>query len=185
MTTPQAPEGPNPYAPTAEPTPIPPQYSPQPWGNGSRGGSSASERHGAPPQQPQYWGPPQASWPPAGAGPDQSGYWYPPAPAQAAPTGLAVTALVLGIVAVVLSWVPFLGLVIGVLAVVFGAIAAARARKIATRPDRGKAIAGIVTGTIAVVASIGFVVLAMAVAYNSDEADGRCDTERAWTDPDC
>jgi hypothetical protein len=55
------------------------------------------------------------------------------APASSAPVaprnGFGVTALVLGIVGTVFSWVPVLGLILAVLAVVFGALGYSRACK--------------------------------------------------------
>lgn len=70
-------------------------------------------------------------------------------------TGLASAALVLGILAIPASFV-LIGLVFGVLAVIFGAIALKGSR-------RNKAIVGIVTGSIGIVS--GAVVLAL--SFNS------------------
>lgn len=55
---------------------------------------------------------------------------------------LATAAMVLGIVGAALLWVPFLNLILGTLAIVFGAIAMRRDTK------RGQAIAGLVLGII-------------------------------------
>lgn len=60
--------------------------------------------------------------------------------------GLAVTSLVLGILAIVTSIVWYIGIVLGVLAIIFGAISIKNGRK--------KAIAGIVTGSVGVVLSL-------------------------------
>jgi hypothetical protein len=73
-----------------------------------------------------------------------------PATAPAPSNGLGVSALVLGIVGVVLAWVPFLGFILGVLATVFGAVGLSYARK-GKATNKGMAIAGLVLGIIAIV----------------------------------
>lgn len=80
---------------------------------------------------------------------------YAPTAPQAR-NGLGVAALVCGIVGLVLSVIPLLfvvGFPLGILGVVFGAIGWRRGnRKEAT--NRGMAIAGLVTGLIAIVIAI-------------------------------
>lgn len=69
----------------------------------------------------------------------------PPSPASPAtgPTnGLAVAALVVGIVAVVTGWIPFWGLLVGATAVTLGILGLKKAH------GKGMAIAGIITGGI-------------------------------------
>jgi hypothetical protein len=66
-------------------------------------------------------------------------------------SGFGVAALVLGIIGVVFCWVPVLGLLLGLLALIFGIVGYARARG-------GMSIAGAVLGGITVV--IGIVVIA-------------------------
>lgn len=80
--------------------------------------------------------------------------------------GLAVAALVLGIVALVLCFVPLVGAISGILAIVFGAIARKSHR-------RGQAIAGIVTGSIGIVLGIlcFFVVFAAMPALQRSQRD--------------
>lgn len=66
-----------------------------------------------------------------------------PAPVSPTPTnGLAVAALVTGIVAVITGWVPFWGLLVGVAAVVLGILGLKKAT------GKGMAIAGLVTGAV-------------------------------------
>ena len=60
--------------------------------------------------------------------------------------GLAIASLVLGILAIVTSIVWYIGIALGVLAIVLGAISIKSGRK--------KAIAGIVTGSVGVVLSL-------------------------------
>ncbi|HEY3894758.1 MAG TPA: DUF4190 domain-containing protein [Pseudonocardiaceae bacterium] len=91
-------------------------------------------------------------------------------PAQAAQrNGFGVTALVLGIVGAVFSWVPVLGLILAVLAVVFGALGYARARK-GQATNSGMAIAGLVLGVIAFVIQI-IVFAAVGTAANQASKD--------------
>jgi|HigsolmetaAR203D_1030402.scaffolds.fasta_scaffold00024_46 hypothetical protein len=67
---------------------------------------------------------------------------------QAPGNGLAVTSLVLGIIGLVLFWTSWVGIILGLLAIIFGAIGAAK------RVKRGMAIAGIVLGIIAFILSL-------------------------------
>lgn len=66
--------------------------------------------------------------------------------------GFGVTALVLGIIGLVFSWVPVFGFLLGILAVIFGVMGYIRA-------GGGMAIAGAILGAITVV--IGVIVLAV------------------------
>jgi uncharacterized membrane protein len=63
---------------------------------------------------------------------------------------MAIAALVLGIAALVLCWTAFGGLVLGLLAVVFGIVALGRARR-GEAGGQGRAIAGLITGAIGIV----------------------------------
>ncbi|MDH3235059.1 MAG: DUF4190 domain-containing protein [Alphaproteobacteria bacterium] len=77
---------------------------------------------------------------------------------QSAPTtkvGFGVTALVLGIVAVFLCWIPLFGLILPILALIFGGIG------IYLQNGRGMAIAGLVLGLITFVINLGFLLFAM------------------------
>jgi uncharacterized membrane protein len=79
-------------------------------------------------------------------------------------SGLCVAALVIGIVAAVFFWAPFVGIVLGVLATVFGAIGIPSAAK-SGKAGRGMGIAGLVLGIIALGINIIFI-----VAYLSTSA---------------
>lgn len=74
----------------------------------------------------------------------------PPAPAQpaGASTGLGVSSLVVGIVAVIAGWVPVLGLILGIVAVILGGISLAKRRA------RGFSISGIILGAVAALISL-------------------------------
>jgi hypothetical protein len=90
---------------------------------------------------------------------------YPPAPAPAPEpvpakqgNGFAVTALVLGLIGLIIfSWIPginlFTGIPLGLLAIVFGIIAAVKA---GSRGGKGKGmgITGVILGVLTIVASI-------------------------------
>lgn len=78
-----------------------------------------------------------------------------PAASQSA-GGLAIAALVTGIVALVFCWAPFFGLAVGVTAVVLGIIALKKAQ------NKGMSITGIVTGGIATLVNLIFVSLFVA-----------------------
>lgn len=104
---------------------------------------------------------------------------YPPAPApmqQPAPVkqgnGFGVTALVLGIIGLVLAWIPvfnvFTAIPLGVLALIFGIIAVAKA---GSRGGKGKGTGG--TGLVLGILAIGAAIAANALLFNavSDEAD--------------
>jgi hypothetical protein len=75
-----------------------------------------------------------------------------PAPVQGG-NGLAIAALVVGIVAFVFGWTPFFGFLAGATAVVLGIIALKK------RLNKGMSIAGIITGGLAVLWSIVMTIL--------------------------
>jgi hypothetical protein len=83
----------------------------------------------------------------------------PVAPPAAASNGggLAVAALVVGIVAIVLSFTVVFGFVLGGLAIVFGAIAVSRAGTPGTG-GKGMGVAGLVLGIVAIVFSVLMIV---------------------------
>jgi hypothetical protein len=91
-----------------------------------------------------------------GAGPPAA------AVAQPASNGQAVAALVLGIVGLVLFWTVWLGLILGTLAIVFGALGRSKAKQGA--PNKSMATAGLVLGIVAVAASVLILVLFFALA---------------------
>jgi hypothetical protein len=164
MTQPQTPEAPHPFAPPDEVPGIPSQFTPRlsepspagPWT------PPVEETTSRPGRQP--WEEPAAGWWQDGA------YPVPPTKQRPSPTGFAVAALALGIVGILMSWVPIVGLVMGVLAVTFGAVAIGRTSSLPARPDRGKALAGIITGVLAVMVSIAFGVLAVVAMDDSGDA---------------
>lgn len=106
---------------------------------------------------------------------------YPPTPvpaphvAPAPKKGFAVTALVLGIVAILGSWIPFLSIgsaIIGAVGLVFGIIAVVKAFK-GTAGGKGMAIAGTVLCVLSIIfAIISTAAGAAAVDEAIDDLDG-------------
>lgn len=81
--------------------------------------------------------------------------------------GLAIPALVLGILAVVFFWTVVGGILLGVLALVFGILGMRRARRNGA-PHRGFSVAGAVLGALALVGSLLLVVVGASL-LGSDE----------------
>lgn len=85
-------------------------------------------------------------------------------------SGISTAAMVLGIVAIAISWMPFvvvLGVVAALLAIVFGSIGLRRAARTGT--SRSSAVVGLATGASALVTAVIGVMLSVAVldAYDS------------------
>lgn len=76
--------------------------------------------------------------------------------------GLAVAGLVCGVIGLVFFWTFWLGIILGILGVIFGAIAMSRARAWAM-PGRGMGLAGVICGGVAILFSIVWVALIAAV----------------------
>ena len=81
------------------------------------------------------------------------------------PIGLALTALIVGIVAFFVGLVPVLGALVGVAAIVFGVLALRR------QQSKGMAITGIVLGGIAAVTSVA-VAVGVGAVVNGSAAGG-------------
>lgn len=140
-----------------------------------------------PPPAPQYPAPGEA-YPPQQQYPAQQypGQQYPaqqypgqPASLQyGAPTGptktngLALTALIVGIAALVLCWVPVLGLLLGIVAVILGILGM---KKASDGGGKGLAIGGLATGALALLIGLFVTVtvlfLANAVDDNLNDVD--------------
>jgi hypothetical protein len=110
--------------------------------------------------------------PPAWAGQASSGPGWGTAPA-AASTGLATTALVLGIVSLPLLVFFGLGALLGIAAIVVGIVALRRANR-GEAGGRGLAIGGIATGAVSVLLGVLIVIALFAFGFGfADELD-RC-----------
>jgi hypothetical protein len=133
---------PSPNSWPAFPPPLPPPYS-----------SSQSGR-AEPSPPPMYPVAPYAS----------SSYgWSHPQPVLAPSNGLGVAAFVLGVIAIVLSWIPVLDIVLAAPAVILGGLGISRANH-TPGMTKGLAIAGLVLGAISIV--ITFVVFAIFLAVD-------------------
>ena len=107
---------------------------------------------------------------------DDSGHGQPPhhqpphqpygAPPGSPSKGLAITALVLGALALLLCWTVVGGIVLGLAAIVVGIVAASRAGQ-GRAAGRGMAITGVVLGVIGAVLA-GLLVWAGASLLNSE-----------------
>jgi hypothetical protein len=84
--------------------------------------------------------------------------------------GMATTGMVLGIVGIVLCWTAFGGMLLGLLALVFGIIGLQRVRR-GEGSGRGRAITGIVTGALGLVLGVVFLFVWLAVFRSSGFTD--------------
>lgn len=87
--------------------------------------------------------------------------------APARTNGFAVTALVLGLLACLFFWTVAGGLVLGLLAIVFGIIAVLRTRQ-GRAPRRVMAIVGAVLGGLGLIGSVIVLIVGISL-FNSDE----------------
>jgi len=89
--------------------------------------------------------------------------------------GLAVAGMVLGIIGVLFGLIPltfFFAWILGVLAVVFGAIGRGRAKREPMRGGKGMATSGLVLGIVALLLGVlGVVIIGKAANDISDEFD--------------
>ncbi|MFD9967606.1 DUF4190 domain-containing protein [Streptomyces sp. NPDC059013] len=147
------------------PPPIAPggpgQSAPGPYGHpaGAPGGTFGGSSYGAHAGYPGYPGYGAGGWAPAPA------------------NGMGITALVLGIIAVVGFCLYGLGIVLGVLALIFGFIGRARARR-GEANNGGMALAGIILGAIGIVVGAAFLGLVIWAVANDPEF-----LERSGDDP--
>ena len=94
--------------------------------------------------------------------------------------GMAVAGMVLGIIALVLFWVPFLNWVLALLGIIFGALGISRGNKVGR--GKGFAIAGLICGLIAAI--LGVVIWLMLVrgvkefAHKVKSLDGELEANR-------
>ena len=100
--------------------------------------------------------------------------------------------MILGIIGICLFWTFGFGVLLGILGIVLGAIGMSRADQLPGRHHRSRGLAGVITGVAAVVLGISFIVLVVAFAgesdfadINTDPANGVCNEDRFFQDPDC
>ncbi|WP_026922505.1 DUF4190 domain-containing protein [Glycomyces arizonensis] len=134
--------------------PPPPDQSGQggfqydPYGNQPGSQPPSPQGGGYSPQQPGY-PPPQPQQP--GYGAPQMPPQYVGVPVQGPKNGMGTSALVLGIVGLVTSWIPYVacfGWVMCILAIIFGGIGLSRANK-GEATNKGAAVTGLVLGVLA------------------------------------
>lgn len=104
---------------------------------------------------------------PPGAPPDQQ-YGFTPGPQGAPPeqnqgNGMAVAGLVLGIIGVVLFFIPFLCQILALLGIIFGALGMGKAKKVGGKGN-GMAITGLVLGVLGMLFGIAFIFYAIGEA---------------------
>ncbi|MBM7171260.1 DUF4190 domain-containing protein [Streptomyces sp. G44] len=165
-----------PFAAPGEPVP-PPPLSPEgpgqvpygyegPAGYGAHGGYPGHAGHAHAPGQYGYPGYPGY----AGQGvPGMPGYGWPAMP-MAPANGMGVTGLVLGIIAAAVFCLWPLAIVLGILAVIFGAVGRGKARR-GEATNGGQALAGIICGVVGIV--LGVALLVVTVVTADDETDTR------------
>ncbi|MBS1118453.1 MAG: putative rane protein [Deltaproteobacteria bacterium] len=108
--------------------------------------------------------------PPPGAPPGGPGYAPGPQGAPPQGNGMAVAALVLGIIALVLFFIPFLNWILAILGIVFGAVGMSKANKIGGR-GKGLAMTGLILGVLSAVVSTAFFIWAMKEARRVSRFD--------------
>lgn len=111
-------------------------------------------------QQPSHADVPQA---PTGS-PQATATLPPGPPTSKAPAGLAIAALIVGILALLFGLIPVFGALVGIAAVTLGILALRK------QQSKGMAVTGLVLGAIAVLASIG-VTAGMGAAVNNASDD--------------
>ncbi|MFF0456269.1 DUF4190 domain-containing protein [Nocardia africana] len=126
------------------------EYPQQPGQYGQQPGQYAQQ----PGQYPGGYPPPPAGGYP---GPPGQGTWE-----QPKGKGLAITALVLGIIALLTCWTVLGGILFGLVALIFGIIATVKARR-GTAAGGGMAMAGLVLGLLGLIA--GIVIAAIGVNF--------------------
>jgi hypothetical protein len=123
--------------------------APEPYG---AHGPAAAPGYG----QPAYpYSPSPAGYPTPGVAPVAYGAY--PRPRN----GLGTAALVLGIIGVVLCWVPFTGWALNILAIVFGAVGRKRAVE-GQATNKSSAVAGLVLGVVGLAVWIVIIIVALA-----------------------
>jgi Domain of unknown function (DUF4190) len=141
---------------TSYPPPPPPGGDPHDQPGGYYQGQPQDQSHG----QPQ-----QGYYPPQG---QPGGYYQQPKRGS----GMAITALILGIIALLSCWTIIGGILFGLIAIVLGFVAARRAKR-GEAGGRGMAITGIVLGLIGLVLSVVIVALIGAFWNSASFSDYR------------
>jgi hypothetical protein len=99
--------------------------------------------------------------------PSPGSYGYSQGPGYGAPparprNGFGIAALVLGLFALVLSWTIIGGIILGILALIFGLLGRARVKR-GEATNGGLSIAGVVLGAIGLLIAIGLVAFGLSI----------------------
>lgn len=126
---------------------------------------------------PGNYPPPGGNYPPPGQNPPPGGNYPPPGqpygyggPPQAPQNGAGIIALVLAILALLTSWTIIGGIILGLLAIVFGFVGRSKYKK--SKATNGTvSLIAIVLGFIAAILSIVLVVVGVGIFANSGGTD--------------
>lgn len=77
-----------------------------------------------------------------------------PIPDKRTTKNLAICSLVLGILSIVFSWIPYIGIILALIALPQGIVSLVQ-----KRPGKGLAIAGIITGVVGILFSLFFILI--------------------------
>jgi hypothetical protein len=116
------------------------------------------ERPAPPPSPPPYPYPQAQAYPPPPPQP-YAGYAAPPIGPR---NGLGIASLIIAIIALVTCWSVVLGVILGIVAVVIGFAARGRVKR-GEANNGGVAIAGLALGFVAIVVSLAFIAVWVAV----------------------
>lgn len=104
---------------------------------------------------------------------------------------MATASLVLGIISIVTFWTFGFGVLLGILAIIFGVLGINRAKELPHQFNLGRAKAGLITGILGTIGGILFVVVIVVFLgdaiedIDTDFPDGVCNPDRFLQDPDC
>jgi hypothetical protein len=147
-----------PYGQQPQPEPYGQQPQPEPYGQQPQAGP-----YGQQPQADPYG---QQASPYGQQGYAAQGYGGYATGTSGPSSGLAIGALAAGVVALLMFWCAFIGVPVGIAAVVLGVVALNKV-KAGTGGGRGLALAGVITGGLAILVSVVLVVAAIATG-NAD-----------------
>lgn len=122
-----------------------PQYAAYPQQDQNQYASYPQPQYAVPQQQAPVFDPNQQG---------QRQSWH----AEKGTSGIAITALVLGIISLVLSWIPIVNnaaAVLGVIGLIFGVIGIVKTGRNGRKKGRGLAVAGTVLSVLSIVISLG------------------------------